>query len=106
MAAKKKHHAVGVFETRERAEQVINELKAAGFDEDKIGLVHRDAEGNTVKEGAANETYAEEGAVAGAVAGAGAMALGSLAVSFGRKAFATPRQQTSRSRRTTLSGLP
>ena len=83
MATKKKHHAVGVFETRERAEQVINELKAAGFDEDKIGMVHRDAEGNTVKEGAAEETYAEEGAVAGAVAGAGALALGSLAVSFG-----------------------
>jgi len=83
MPTRKKHHAVGVFETRERAEQVIAELKAAGFDDDKIGLVHRNAEGKVVKDGAAEETYAEEGAVAGAVVGGSALALGSLAVSFG-----------------------
>jgi uncharacterized protein (TIGR02271 family) len=83
MPARKKHHAVGVFETKARAEQVIEDLKAAGFDGNKIGLVYRDPEGKTVKEGAAGETYAEEGAVAGAVVGGGALALGSLAVSFG-----------------------
>jgi uncharacterized protein (TIGR02271 family) len=84
MPTRKKHHAVvGVFETRERAERAIEDLKAAGFDDDKIGMVYRDNEGKTVRTGAADETYAEEGAAVGAAAGAGALALGSLAVSFG-----------------------
>src|SRR6478736_2952086 len=73
---KKKHHAiVGVFETRARAEKAVSDLKAAGFDDDNIGMIHRDSEGKTVKSGAADETYAEEGAVAGAVAGAAGGAL-------------------------------
>jgi len=73
---RKKHNAiVGVFETRARADRAIEDLKAAGFDDDKIGMVYRDAEGKTVKTGAAEETYAEEGAVAGAVAGAAGGAL-------------------------------
>ena len=80
---KKKATAVlGVFESKARAEQAVTELKAAGFAEGEIGMVHRDAEGKMVKSGAANDTYAEEGAVAGAAAGAGALALGSLAISF------------------------
>jgi uncharacterized protein (TIGR02271 family) len=84
MATRKKHNAViGLFETRERAERAVEDLKAAGFDESKIGMVYRDAEGNTVKTGAANESHAAEGAAVGAAAGAGALALGSLAVSFG-----------------------
>jgi uncharacterized protein (TIGR02271 family) len=83
MPTRKKHAVVGVFETRERAEQVMNDLKAAGFDEDKIGMVHRNAEGELEKTGAADDTHAGEGAAIGAAAGAGALALGSLAVSFG-----------------------
>jgi uncharacterized protein (TIGR02271 family) len=84
MPTRKKNHAVvGVFETKERAERVVEDLKAAGFDDDKIGMLYRDQEGNMVRTGAADDTYAEEGAVAGAAAGAGALALGSLAVSFG-----------------------
>ena len=84
MPTRKKQHAViGMFESKARAEQAVADLHAAGFAEDKIGMVHRDADGKTVKTGAANETYAEEGAVAGAVAGAGAIAAGSLAVSLG-----------------------
>lgn len=75
MPTRKKHAVVGVFETRERAERVMEDLKAAGFDEDKIGMVHRNAEGKLEKTGAADETYAEEGAVAGAVAGAAGGAL-------------------------------
>jgi uncharacterized protein (TIGR02271 family) len=76
MPTRKKHNAIaGVFETKDRAERAIEDLKAAGFDEDKIGLVYRDAEGKTVKTGAADETYVEEGAVAGAVAGAAGGAL-------------------------------
>ncbi len=76
MPTRKKHHAtVGVFESMARADQAVADLKAAGFDDDKIGMVYKDAEGNTVKTGAADETYAEEGAVAGAVAGAAGGAL-------------------------------
>jgi len=76
MPTRKKHTAtVGVFESKARAEQAIADLRAAGFDEDKIGMVYRDAEGKTVKTGAADETYVEEGAVAGAVAGAAGGAL-------------------------------
>lgn len=78
MPTRKKHHAtVGVFETYARAEKAVADLKAAGFEDGKIGMVYRDAEGNTIKTGAANETYADEGAVAGAVAGAaGGAAIG------------------------------
>jgi len=84
MPTRKKQHAViGMFESKVRAEQAIADLRAAGFAEDKIGMVHRDADGKTVKSGAADQTYAEEGAVAGAVAGGGALAAGSLAVSLG-----------------------
>jgi uncharacterized protein (TIGR02271 family) len=84
MPTRKKHHAVvGVFETKERAEQAVADLKAAGFDDDKIGMVHRDTEGNTVRTGAADETYAEEGAAIGAATAGGALALGSLAMTFG-----------------------
>jgi len=76
MPTRKKHHAVaGVFETKARAEQAIADLKAAGFDDDKIGLVYRNNAGEVVKSGAADDTYAEEGAVAGAVAGAAGGAL-------------------------------
>jgi len=76
MAARKKHNAViGVFETKAQADRAIADLKAAGFDEDTIGMVYHDAEGKTVKTGAADDTYAEEGAVAGAVAGAAGGAL-------------------------------
>ncbi len=81
---KKKHNAVvGVFESQARADQAVADLKAAGFSDSDIGVVHRDAEGKTVKTGAAGETNAEEEAAIGAAAGAGALALGALAVSFG-----------------------
>jgi uncharacterized protein (TIGR02271 family) len=71
MPTRKKHHAVaGVFETKARAEQAVADLKAAGFDDDKIGMVYRNADGETVKEGAADDTYAGEGAGIGAAAGA------------------------------------
>ena len=75
---RRKHHAVlGVFETKTRAERAMEDLRAAGFEDKEIGLVYRNAEGEMVKEGAADDTYAEEGAVAGAVAGAaGGAAIG------------------------------
>jgi hypothetical protein len=74
---------VGVFATREAAERAVADLRKAGYRDDQIGLVARDARGNTVRTDGAGDTYAEEGAAVGAAAGAGALALGSLAVSFG-----------------------
>ena len=76
MAARKKRQAVvAVFETRARADQAVAELKKAGFADGDIGMVSRNAEGKTVKSGAANETRAEEGALVGAAAGAAGGAL-------------------------------
>ena len=81
---KKKHNAaVGLFETKARADQAVADLKAVGFTDSEIGMVHRDPEGKTVKTGAADENHAGEGAAIGAATGAGALALGSLAVTFG-----------------------
>jgi len=74
---------VGVFETREAADRAVADLKKAGYRDDQIGVVARDASGKTVRTDGAGETNAGEGAAIGAAAGAGAMALGSLAVSFG-----------------------
>lgn len=74
---------VGVFETREAAERAVADLRKAGYRDDQIGVVARDARGKTVTTDGAGETNAGEGAAIGAAAGAGALALGSLAVSFG-----------------------
>lgn len=73
MPNRKKATIVGVFETRGRAEQAIADLKSAGFSDQQIGMVSRNAEGKLVDKN--DETLAEEGAVTGAVAGAGAGAL-------------------------------
>jgi len=71
-----KHNtALGVFESKERAEQAVADLKAAGFTDSEIGMVYRNAEGKTVKTGSADNTYAEEGATAGLIAGAAGGAL-------------------------------
>jgi len=81
---KKKNNAVvGVFETKARAEQAIADLKACGFDDSDIGMVYRNAEGETVKTGAANDTYAEEGAAVGVVAGAAGGALATAGIIAG-----------------------
>jgi uncharacterized protein (TIGR02271 family) len=74
---------VGVFETRQGAEQAIADLRKAGFDKDHISMVARGADGKTVRTDGDEETYADEGAVAGAVAGAGVGALVGLGVLSG-----------------------
>ncbi len=66
---------VGVFRTREAADQAVADLRAAGYREDQIGLVAKDGRGKTVRTDAAGETYADEGAVAGVTAGAAAGAV-------------------------------
>ena len=73
---------VGVFTSREAADRAVADLKQAGYSDDQIGVVAKDSRGNTVKtDGSGNN--APEGAAIGVAAGAGAMALGSLAMSFG-----------------------
>lgn len=72
---------IGVFATRSEAEAALRDLKAAGFKDDKVGLVARNASGELVDE--TGETYADEGAVAGVVAGAGVGALVGLGVLAG-----------------------
>lgn len=75
----------GVFRTREDAERAAQRLRDAGYDASGISIIgrhDRDAKLNeqveeNVAEGAAT------GAAVGAMTGAGALALGSLAVSFG-----------------------
>jgi hypothetical protein len=65
---------VGVFKTRAAADQAIAELRTAGYRDDQIGMVAKDASGKTVKTNAAGETKAGEGAAIGAAAGAAATA--------------------------------
>jgi uncharacterized protein (TIGR02271 family) len=72
---------VGVFASRAEAEAAVRDLRAAGFDDDHIGLIGKNADGKVTHEH--GDSHAGEGAAIGAAAGAGALALGSLAVSFG-----------------------
>ncbi len=76
---------VGVFATRDAADQAVADLRRAGYRDDQIGVVAKDAGGRTVKRdgSGAEETNAAEGWAIGAAVGGGALALGSLAVSFG-----------------------
>jgi hypothetical protein len=63
---------VGVFATRAAADKAIADLRAAGYRDDEIGLVGKDASGKTVKIDGAGETNVGEGAAIGAAAGAAA----------------------------------
>jgi hypothetical protein len=74
---------IRVFESRDRAEQAIADLRRAGFRDDEIGMVARDAEGRTTRTDGSGGTHAGEGAVTGAVVGAGAGALVGLGVAAG-----------------------
>jgi hypothetical protein len=65
---------VGVFKTRAAAEKAIADLRAAGYSDDQIGMVAKDASGKTVTTNAAGETKAAEGAAIGAATGAVATA--------------------------------
>jgi uncharacterized protein (TIGR02271 family) len=74
---------VGVFESRAAAERMVAELRAAGYRDDQIGVVAKDERGNAMRTDGAGDSHAGEGAAIGAAAGAGALALGSLGMSFG-----------------------
>jgi hypothetical protein len=73
---------VGVFDTSDAAERAVADLKASGYRDDQIGLVAKDERGRTTRTDGAGDNAAE-GAAVGAAVGGGALALGSLAVSFG-----------------------
>ena len=82
---KAKHSTVvGVFQSRTQAEQAIAELRAAGFRDEQIGMVARnDMETAEPLATAHAHTMAEEGAVAGIVAGAGFGSLIGLGIAAG-----------------------
>lgn len=75
---------VGVFYERHEADRAIDDLVKAGFRNDQIGVITRDAQGKTdVKQEGEDETHAATGAVTGAVAGAGVGGLVGLGVLAG-----------------------
>jgi uncharacterized protein (TIGR02271 family) len=84
MAAKQNSAVVGIFNSRTEADQAVDKLLQAGFTRDTIGVVARNHDGKTTTQHKAEDgTYAEEGAVAGLVAGAGVAGLVSLGISVG-----------------------
>ena len=86
MAAKQRSTVVGVFEDRHKADQAVAELKRAGFRDDQIGVAMRRTEGSPRSDATTaggGETYAEEGAAAGLLAGLGLGALAGLGVLSG-----------------------
>ena len=74
---------VGVFATKAAAEKAVADIRELGYRDDQIGLVARDASGNTVKTDGAGETNAAEGAAIGAAAGAGVGGLVGLGILSG-----------------------
>jgi hypothetical protein len=83
MAAMQRSTVVGVFEDRRHADQAVAELKKAGFRDDQIGVAMRHAEASAGTDTTGGETYAEEGATAGVLAGLGLGALAGLGVLSG-----------------------
>jgi len=77
---------VGVFKTREAADRAVADLKKAGYGDDQIGLVGKDAKGKTVKVDGGGHTHAGEGMAIGAAAGAA----GGAAVGVGLLAGVIP----------------
>ena len=82
MAVTTRTTAVGVFPTREQAQQAIAELKRAGFREDDIGVAARGVDGDELVS-ESGDSLAGEGAIAGAAAGAGIGALWGVGIAFG-----------------------
>ena len=73
---------VGIFENAAHAREAVNELRAAGFRDDQIGVASHDREAKaaTVK---SDDTHADTGALTGALAGAGIGAAWGLGIAAG-----------------------
>ncbi len=74
---------MGVFEDRVHANKAITELHQAGFDQSRIGVAMRNAEGGGDVGGTDHDSHATSGAVAGALTGLGLGALAGLGVLAG-----------------------
>jgi uncharacterized protein (TIGR02271 family) len=74
---------VGVFHDREQARHAVSQLRRAGFRDDQIGVIARDASDRAAATDDATGTHAEEGAIAGVAAGAGLGALWGLGIAAG-----------------------
>jgi hypothetical protein len=81
MTLAKRTTVVGVFEDRTHAQQAVDELRREGFREDEIGVVARDGLPETTTGEVPSQW--EEGATAGAVAGAGLGGLWALGIAAG-----------------------
>jgi uncharacterized protein (TIGR02271 family) len=82
LMATKTGTVVGVFHDREQARQAVSQLRRAGFRDDQIGVLARDASDRD-KGDDAGGTHAEEGAIAGLAGGAGLGALWGLGIAAG-----------------------
>lgn len=76
---------VGVFSDASKAQQAVQALRNAGFTEDQIGVIGRDARRTTATadDDDTSESYAAEGAATGLAAGAGLGALWGLGILAG-----------------------
>jgi hypothetical protein len=88
MATTHRTVVIGVFEDRSRAQQAVDELRRLGFAEDQIGVAYRAADSNgeidpDFRSTLPHESYADEGAVAGGIAGAGIGGLWAIGIAAG-----------------------
>lgn len=75
---------VAVFEDRESARRALDDLHAAGFSEEEVGLMTRDhVEGPGHVETHSQGSKADEGAAAGVIAGAGVGGLWAIGIAAG-----------------------
>jgi len=74
---------VGVFENREDAQRAVNELRAAGFREDQIGVAMRHTDAVTDAATGDEGSHAGSGAMTGVLTGLGLGALAGLGVLSG-----------------------
>src|SRR5205807_1502764 len=74
---------VGIFDTRAAADKAIADLKADGFRDDEIGLIWKDAEGQTTRADGSGMTPKEKGAATGAAIGVATGAAAGAAVTAG-----------------------
>jgi hypothetical protein len=74
---------VGVFDSPQKAQRAVMELKSAGFGDDQVGVLSRGDEGHVVGKDVEPDTAAGTGAATGAAAGAGLGALWGLGILAG-----------------------
>src|SRR5262245_29682597 len=80
---KRQTTVVGVFTDAQQAQQAVQELRRAGFQEDQIGVVAKDKAAGEIAKASDKGTHAATGAATGAVAGAGVGALWALGIAAG-----------------------